>query len=57
MAAIVDEYLETPMDTDDVFPCKGCGEVGAPLPSNQTFFALIRAAGVTVTLLTKAIIV
>ncbi|KJZ79198.1 hypothetical protein HIM_01349 [Hirsutella minnesotensis 3608] len=27
MAAVVDEYLDTPMDADDVFPCKGCGEI------------------------------
>lgn len=27
MAAVMDEYLESPMDSDDVFPCKGCGEV------------------------------
>ncbi|KAI9171019.1 N-chimaerin [Paramyrothecium foliicola] len=27
MAAMVDEYLDTPMDNDDVFPCKGCGEI------------------------------
>lgn len=27
MAAIVDDYLDSPMDNDDVFPCKGCGEV------------------------------
>ncbi|KAH7328369.1 hypothetical protein B0I35DRAFT_403749 [Stachybotrys elegans] len=26
MAAAVDEYPESPMD-DDVFPCKGCGEI------------------------------
>lgn len=26
-ATIVDEYLETPMEADDAFPCKGCGEV------------------------------
>ncbi|RYP54858.1 hypothetical protein DL768_000422 [Monosporascus sp. mg162] len=23
----MDEYLETPMDSEDVFPCKGCGEI------------------------------
>lgn len=30
MAGIVEDYLESPgmdNDTDDVFPCKGCGEV------------------------------
>ncbi|TWU70723.1 Rho-type gtpase-activating protein [Metarhizium rileyi] len=27
MAAVVDEYLDRPMDNDDVFPCKGCGEI------------------------------
>lgn len=27
MATIVDEYLDSPMDSDDVFPCKGCGEI------------------------------
>ncbi|KAI1042764.1 hypothetical protein LB505_000968 [Fusarium chuoi] len=29
MAGIVEDYLESPgmdNDTDDVFPCKGCGE-------------------------------
>ncbi|KAK4081698.1 uncharacterized protein Triagg1_2439 [Trichoderma aggressivum f. europaeum] len=26
-SAIVDEYLETPMEADDAFPCKGCGEI------------------------------
>lgn len=26
-STIVDEYLETPMEADDAFPCKGCGEV------------------------------
>jgi hypothetical protein len=24
----MDDYLDSPMDADDVFPCKGCGEVG-----------------------------
>lgn len=23
----MDDYLDTPMESDDVFPCKGCGEV------------------------------
>lgn len=23
----MDDYPETPMESDDVFPCKGCGEV------------------------------
>ncbi|GAB1319000.1 Rho-type gtpase-activating protein [Madurella fahalii] len=23
----MDDYLDSPMDTDDVFPCKGCGEI------------------------------
>ncbi|KAK7427404.1 Rho-type gtpase-activating protein [Neonectria magnoliae] len=29
MSSIVDDYLESPMETetDDVFPCKGCGEI------------------------------
>ncbi|KAM5348045.1 hypothetical protein ACJ41O_007869 [Fusarium nematophilum] len=29
MAGIVDDYLDSPMenDTDDVFPCKGCGDI------------------------------
>lgn len=29
MASIVDEYLDNPMDNDgdDVFPCKGCGDI------------------------------
>ncbi|KAH7150085.1 hypothetical protein B0J13DRAFT_283139 [Dactylonectria estremocensis] len=29
MSTIVDDYLDSPMeaDTDDVFPCKGCGEI------------------------------
>ncbi|OLN97288.1 putative Rho-type GTPase-activating protein 4 [Colletotrichum chlorophyti] len=27
MTAVVEDYLESPMDTDDVFPCKGCGEI------------------------------
>ncbi|KAF7560518.1 hypothetical protein G7046_g3605 [Stylonectria norvegica] len=27
MSTIVDEYLESPMENDDVFPCKGCGEI------------------------------
>jgi hypothetical protein len=30
MASIVEDYLESPgmeQETDDVFPCKGCGEV------------------------------
>jgi hypothetical protein len=26
-AAVADEYMETAMDNDDVFPCKGCGEI------------------------------
>ncbi|GFP53402.1 hypothetical protein ACSS6W_000929 [Trichoderma asperelloides] len=26
-STIVDEYLETPMEADDAFPCKGCGEI------------------------------
>lgn len=33
MTAIVDEYIESPLDNDDVFPCKGCGEVCALGPS------------------------
>ncbi|KAK3318599.1 hypothetical protein B0H66DRAFT_533103 [Apodospora peruviana] len=24
---VMDDYLDTPMDADDVFPCKGCGEI------------------------------
>jgi len=24
----MDDYLDSPMDADDIFPCKGCGEVG-----------------------------
>ncbi|OAA67725.1 Rho GTPase activator Rga [Akanthomyces lecanii RCEF 1005] len=27
MTAVVDEYLDGSLDTDDVFPCKGCGEI------------------------------
>ncbi|KAK7447575.1 RhoGAP domain-containing protein [Colletotrichum acutatum] len=27
MTAVVEDYLESPMDNDDVFPCKGCGEI------------------------------
>ncbi|ODA77931.1 hypothetical protein RJ55_06534 [Drechmeria coniospora] len=27
MTSIVDEYLDGPMENDDVFPCKGCGEI------------------------------
>ncbi|WYZ46388.1 hypothetical protein EsH8_IX_000613 [Colletotrichum jinshuiense] len=27
MAAVMEDYLESPMDNDDVFPCKGCGEI------------------------------
>ncbi|KAJ6783135.1 hypothetical protein PWT90_01433 [Aphanocladium album] len=27
MTSVVDEYLEGSLDTDDVFPCKGCGEI------------------------------
>ncbi|KAH7375056.1 rho-type GTPase-activating protein [Plectosphaerella cucumerina] len=31
MAAVLDDYMDSPMDndndTDDVFPCKGCGEI------------------------------
>lgn len=27
MAAVVDDYLDSPMDNDDIFPCKGCGEI------------------------------
>lgn len=27
MAAVMDEYLDSPMETDDVFPCKGCGDI------------------------------
>lgn len=23
----MDDYLDTQMDADDVFPCKGCGEI------------------------------
>lgn len=30
MAAVMEDYLESPMDNDDVFPCKGCGEVCWP---------------------------
>lgn len=26
----MDDYLESPMESDDVFPCKGCGEVSSP---------------------------
>ncbi|TPX15085.1 uncharacterized protein E0L32_004915 [Thyridium curvatum] len=25
--SVVDDYLDSPMDGDDVFPCKGCGEI------------------------------
>lgn len=27
MAAVMDEYLDSPMEADDVFPCKGCGDI------------------------------
>ncbi|GKT45582.1 putative rhomboid protein [Colletotrichum spaethianum] len=27
MATVMEDYLESPMDQDDVFPCKGCGEI------------------------------
>ncbi|KAK0722300.1 hypothetical protein B0T26DRAFT_674022 [Lasiosphaeria miniovina] len=27
MTAAMDEYLDAPMDAEDVFPCKGCGEI------------------------------
>jgi hypothetical protein len=27
MTAVVDDYLDSTMDNDDVFPCKGCGEI------------------------------
>ncbi|KOS18033.1 Rho-type GTPase-activating protein 1 [Escovopsis weberi] len=27
MAAVMDDYMDAPMDADDVFPCKGCGEI------------------------------
>ncbi|WDK17456.1 RhoGAP domain-containing protein [Colletotrichum graminicola] len=27
MAAVMEDYLESPMEQDDVFPCKGCGEI------------------------------
>ncbi|PHH64434.1 hypothetical protein CDD81_4655 [Ophiocordyceps australis] len=27
MATIVDEYLDSPLENDDIFPCKGCGEI------------------------------
>lgn len=25
----MDDYIDSPMDSDDVFPCKGCGEVSS----------------------------
>lgn len=28
---VVDEYLESPMEADDLLPCKGCGEVWGDL--------------------------
>lgn len=34
MASIVEDYLESPgmeQETDDVFPCKGCGDVCSAL--------------------------
>ena len=39
MAAIVDDYLESPMENDDVFPCKGCGEVRF---SSELKFTILR---------------
>ncbi|OAA54018.1 Rho GTPase activator Rga [Cordyceps fumosorosea ARSEF 2679] len=27
MTAVVDEYLDGALDTDEVFPCRGCGEI------------------------------
>lgn len=30
----MDDYLESPME-DDVFPCKGCGEVNLQAPNLQ----------------------
>ena len=33
MAAIMDDFVDGAMDNDEVFPCKGCGEVGPPNPS------------------------
>ncbi|CAI4216897.1 unnamed protein product [Parascedosporium putredinis] len=31
MTSVMDDYLDSPMDQDDIFPCKGCGE----LPTGQ----------------------
>jgi len=27
MTATMDEYLDSPLESEDVFPCKGCGEI------------------------------
>ncbi|CAI4216896.1 unnamed protein product [Parascedosporium putredinis] len=27
MTSVMDDYLDSPMDQDDIFPCKGCGEI------------------------------
>ncbi|PKS08784.1 hypothetical protein jhhlp_003393 [Lomentospora prolificans] len=27
MTSVMDEYLDSPIDNDDIFPCKGCGEI------------------------------
>ena len=26
-ALAMDDYLDSPMESEDIFPCKGCGEI------------------------------
>ena len=38
MATVLDEYLDGSVDNDDVFPCKGCGDVCYSIPVGTMLF-------------------
>lgn len=38
-AAIMDEYLESPLEGEENFPCKGCGEVSSAFDASERLSA------------------
>lgn len=43
-AAIMDEYLESPLEGEENFPCKGCGEVSSTFDARARLPAYATAA-------------
>lgn len=56
-AAVMDEYMDgdAAMDNDEVFPCKGCGEVSPPLVSSLCLAPVRLVQSLAFVLLLKAL--